>query len=482
MAKCIFEEAVTLTSTILESAREKINEAKGTLSGDTHEGSFSIPSPIGNIEGIYTASGDILKIEISQKPPLISCNVIENEIKRNLYSDISFCTTQTIETNPNIASLYHSYCEREENIFNPTTRAFFENNTQIQNLFAESKKQSDINLLLDFFDSQEENLFDMATLKKTYWRNGRVLNVKFLNGDPAIQQKIIAFAKLWENYANIKFNFITYGNAEIRITMSILKLYESAMGTDALVNKDQSLHTMSLGFEPTASDINIKSVVLHEFGHCLGCIHEHQSPSVSFNWNKQKVYTFFQKNHGWNAAKVDFNIFKQYSRSECNASTFDKDSVMTYEIHPDWTNPPGPGINANSDLSSMDKFFIASIYPKKYNINLILDGKWERWYPTGVLLLKDQQVEISASGIIKFLWGGNSPFYPSGELNRLAGNGAPAPGLIANSLVAKAGGEPLYIGNRLVISAKDDCELLIASNDDVWWDNEGAWNVTINVK
>lgn len=35
------------------------------------------------------------------------------------------------------------------------------------------------------------------------WRNGRVLNVKFLGGSPKVQSKIRQFAGQWTQYANI---------------------------------------------------------------------------------------------------------------------------------------------------------------------------------------------------------------------------------------------------------------------------------------
>src|SRR5829696_1148241 len=59
----------------------------------------------------------------------------------------------------------------------------------------------------------------MALLTGTKWQNGRTLNVRFLNGDPKVIEKIKQFAVQWERHANLKFNFVQDGNAEIRIAI-----------------------------------------------------------------------------------------------------------------------------------------------------------------------------------------------------------------------------------------------------------------------
>ena len=33
----------------------------------------------------------------------------------------------------------------------------------------------------------------------------------------------------------------------------------------------------------------IRQVILHEFGHALGAVHEHESPYSTIPWNKDKV-------------------------------------------------------------------------------------------------------------------------------------------------------------------------------------------------
>src|SRR5512147_2827106 len=55
-----------------------------------------------------------------------------------------------------------------------------------------------------------------AVERMKLWENGRVLKVRFLDGKPAVQAKVEAIAKEWEQLANLKLQFVTSGTAQIR--------------------------------------------------------------------------------------------------------------------------------------------------------------------------------------------------------------------------------------------------------------------------
>jgi hypothetical protein len=44
-------------------------------------------------------------------------------------------------------------------------------------------------------------------------------------------------------------------------------------------------------------DQEYSRVVLHEFGHALGAIHEHQHPAAGIPWDKPKVYEYYARQH-----------------------------------------------------------------------------------------------------------------------------------------------------------------------------------------
>ena len=76
-------------------------------------------------------------------------------------------------------------------------------------------------------------------------------------------------------------------------------------------------------FDDNTPQAEVRSTTLHEFGHALGLIHEHQSPTAGINWNKEVVYQDMA-GQGWSRAKVDQHIFKKYSTREItNYSAFD---------------------------------------------------------------------------------------------------------------------------------------------------------------
>lgn len=119
----------------------------------------------------------------------------------------------------------------------------------------------------------------MALITGKKWQVGRVINCAFMGGEKVVQDKVIKWAKEWEKYANIKFNFITDLNkSEIRIAFDNTDGSWSYIGTDCLtIAKNQS--TMNYGWlEANTVDEEYSRVVQHEFGHALGCIHEHQHP------------------------------------------------------------------------------------------------------------------------------------------------------------------------------------------------------------
>ena len=164
-----------------------------------------------------------------------------------------------------------------------------------------------------------------------WWEPGRTLHVRFLDGEAAVQAKVMAVAQDWCQYANIHFDFVDHANAEIRISFFTDGDSWSYIGKDALgVPKDQA--TMNYGWlRPETEDDEVRRVVLHEFGHALGCIHEHQNPATKIQWNKPTVYAHYAK-QGWSRRDVDFNLFKLYDTDATQFTAFDPQSIMLYPI------------------------------------------------------------------------------------------------------------------------------------------------------
>ena len=231
-----------------------------------------------------------------------------------------------------------------------------------KNMLAKMKEFRDKNLQ---GQSQPQRFqTELAIINDDKWPNGSTLRVAFMNGSTPLQNRVKSVISEWTNYANIHLAYATVDASDIRINFATDNTYWSYYGTDA--NYYQGQETTHLGFPDgdQTSDADIRAYAVHEFGHSLGSIHEHQSPSAKISWNKAQVYADCATWYGWNQELVDDNILNPFSAEYVSFGPFDPKSIMTYYIPATWTTN-GVAINANGDLSDMDKSFIAQAYPKQ---------------------------------------------------------------------------------------------------------------------
>lgn len=203
---------------------------------------------------------------------------------------------------------------------------------------------------------------EIAGLTKYFWSPGRTLRVRFLDGLPEVQARVEAVAHQWSNFANIRFDFGNDPDAEIRISFQGEGSW-SYIGTVALIIPKNE-PTMNYGWlTPETDDEEYSRVVLHEFGHALGCIHEHQHPENGIPWDVEKVYAYYMQTQGWDKETVDINVLGAYDKDSTQYTAFDPFSIMLYPI------PKALTLNGfeipwrNSQLSELDRTFIAQVYP-----------------------------------------------------------------------------------------------------------------------
>lgn len=200
-----------------------------------------------------------------------------------------------------------------------------------------------------------------AADSRRLWPNGSVLKVCFLEGDAEVHKRVEAVAHQWSQYANLKFQFVKDSRAEIRITFDPKTGSWSYIGVESSMPLLAGKPSMNLGWlKPSTAQSEYNRVVLHEFGHAIGLIHEHLSPSVQIPWDEKKVIDYYAKTNGWTEAYTRSNVL---AKARVDKYTrFDPKSIMLYAVDKSLTLN-GFSTDWNSALSETDKKFVAECYP-----------------------------------------------------------------------------------------------------------------------
>ena len=147
--------------------------------------------------------------------------------------------------------------------------------------------------------------------------------------------------------------------ANVRISFDPTGGAWSLVGTDHLHQKSGA--TMNLGWFDVAT-------TMHEFGHMLGMIHEHQNPKGDkIKWNDSEVFAWAQSTQGWSDKTTEENIIQRYNRDSINGSSFDPLSIMLY-FFPASLTTNKVGTHQNLRLSGLDVLWIHKTYPSKDKI------------------------------------------------------------------------------------------------------------------
>ena len=162
--------------------------------------------------------------------------------------------------------------------------------------------------------------------RRKLWHK-KTLNVCFVEKHRR-EDEIFEIAQTWSKHCGIDFKKVqNRRDSDIRIGYHSDEGAWSYVGTDCAEIPLNEL-TMNLGFID-------KATVLHEFGHALGLIHEHQSPGEGgFKWNKPVVIDDCSgPPNYWDRETIQSNIFYRYKKSQVSGTEYDPKSIMHYRYN-----------------------------------------------------------------------------------------------------------------------------------------------------
>lgn len=211
------------------------------------------------------------------------------------------------------------------------------------------------------------------------------LRVCFMGGTDAVNARVADIASLWTANANtsLKLDFgkpskprrcdsAAQRESQIRVSYD-QPGYWSVLGQVSVVyltQQEASLNLDGFGDADLAAFDNpeVRSIILHEFGHALGLLHEHQSPASAcaqeFNWQHIVSYLSGPPNN-WDEDTIKRNMATE-SAEDLMMTDFDSKSVMLYsfpaEFYVNGGNSSCYISSSNTEISAMDRATVEYMY------------------------------------------------------------------------------------------------------------------------
>lgn len=202
----------------------------------------------------------------------------------------------------------------------------------------------------------------------------QILKFHFLSGDHARteeqREKVREAIDEWTWYASVEFE-----EATAAATSNIRILFDPNDGSWSYVGRqcekvavtDATMNLAWLDKSNPSLTTNERAVILHQFGHVLGLLHEHQSPAhgASAISNIGAIIDLYPKTQGWTIQQVYDQVINMYSFSDVsNFSQVDVNSIMHYPQPKELTGLLDD-LPYNTKLTDHDKAYIFLQYPSK---------------------------------------------------------------------------------------------------------------------
>lgn len=203
---------------------------------------------------------------------------------------------------------------------------------------------------------------EAAGLRRRYWAPGTTLSVRFLDSrEPA--DTVLDIARQWSEHADIRLQQVDDVAADLRVTFASTGNWSVLSTESRLAPADEPTMCLSeVAGTPTPS--RLRRVVLHEFGHAIGVIHEHQNPAAYIQWNDKAVYAELAgPPNYWDQATAHANVLSRYAVELTNHTSFNPLSVMLYQLPASWTHDRRTYPD-NTEISALDAEIVRERYPR----------------------------------------------------------------------------------------------------------------------
>lgn len=203
-----------------------------------------------------------------------------------------------------------------------------------------------------------------AVLRAAQWKPNTRITVTFLDGNDGLKARVRKVADEWvaPGMAKLSFGWVNDPSANIRIAFQQGNGSWSYLGT-VCRQIPPPQPTMNYGWlRNDSTEEELRRVVLHEFGHALGMIHEHQNPNGGIKWNEAAVKADLSgPPNNWTDEQIRTNVLNKYNPNAVTATEVDKDSIMMYPIPASWTDGTFSA-DLNNELSQKDEDLIRLVY------------------------------------------------------------------------------------------------------------------------
>jgi hypothetical protein len=198
--------------------------------------------------------------------------------------------------------------------------------------------------------------------RQYFWKKNQI-TFSFMpsEGSAKLRDRVTQEALKWNGLANITLVRVPDGQkSDVRVGFGALGHWSQVGNLSA--RTPAANRTMNLQVSDSTGAGELRRVTLHEFGHALGLMHEHQNPQVTIRWKEDAVLKYYSgPPNFWNEAQIRSNVLSHYDGKGTLNVGFDPKSIMLYPISRSLTYNFSSGVNTT--LSPQDKDFIKKAYP-----------------------------------------------------------------------------------------------------------------------